>query len=251
MGASLVVSALTGIAGSLGERAALVLELPRRVVWLFSSSIASGVSAAVFGLCLAFSGWRGPQLQAFSCPAIDAAILLLWPILIAIVITFHVVSWVRLTSDARAWCSAMLDGVHVWIAEEVGPGVFGFLRPRIVVPRRLLQANDRERAAVLAHELQHVAAKDQRLRLFEIVVQSLMPWNLPLCWQLRQLRFAIEVDCDLRVVNGRMIDRLVYANAILDARQRYCNSRERTSMARSRAAGVDRRVEILRMDRGA
>jgi hypothetical protein len=28
----------------------------------------------------------------------------------------------------------------------------------------------------------------------------LMPWNLPLWWQLRRLRYAIEVDCDARVL---------------------------------------------------
>jgi len=29
-----------------------------------------------------------------------------------------------------------------------------------------------------------------------------MPWNLPLWWQLRRLRFAIEMDCDARVLKG-------------------------------------------------
>ena len=29
-----------------------------------------------------------------------------------------------------------------------------------------------------------------------------MPWNLPLWWQLRRLRYAIEVDCDARVLAG-------------------------------------------------
>ena len=33
----------------------------------------------------------------------------------------------------------------------------------------------------------------------------LMPWNLPLWWQWRRLRFAIEVDCDARVLaSGRI-----------------------------------------------
>jgi hypothetical protein len=27
-----------------------------------------------------------------------------------------------------------------------------------------------------------------------------MPWNLPLWWQLRRLRFAVEIDCDARVL---------------------------------------------------
>jgi hypothetical protein len=30
---------------------------------------------------------------------------------------------------------------------------------------------------------------------------ALLPWNLPLMWMLRRLRFAMEVDCDARVVH--------------------------------------------------
>jgi len=36
--------------------------------------------------------------------------------------------------------------------------------------------------------------------LLALALLVAMPWNLPLSWQLRRLRFAIEVDCDARVL---------------------------------------------------
>ena len=35
-----------------------------------------------------------------------------------------------------------------------------------------------------------------------LLVAMLLPWNLPIWWQLRRLRFAMEVDCDARVVRA-------------------------------------------------
>jgi len=47
-----------------------------------------------------------------------------------------------------------------------------------------------------------------------------MPWNLPLWWQLRRLRRAIEVDCDARVLNaGHDVNR--YGETLLEVGQRH------------------------------
>jgi len=53
---------------------------------------------------------------------------------------------------------------------------------------------------VIAHELSHVEAGDQKLLAAALLVLLCMPWNVPLWWQLRRLRRAIEVDCDARVL---------------------------------------------------
>jgi hypothetical protein len=45
-----------------------------------------------------------------------------------------------------------------------------------------------------------------------IVAQA--PWNLPAWWQLRRLRFAIEVDCDARVLQTS-IDPVSYGEAFV------------------------------------
>ena len=56
--------------------------------------------------------------------------------------------------------------------------------------------------AVIAHEQSHLDARDPQLFTFALALLVFMPWNLPLWWQLRRLRYAIEVDCDARVLAG-------------------------------------------------
>jgi lipopolysaccharide transport protein LptA len=46
-----------------------------------------------------------------------------------------------------------------------------------------------------------------------------MPWNVPLWWQLRRLRFAIEVDCDARVLKSGH-DVGIYGEALIMVGQR-------------------------------
>jgi len=53
---------------------------------------------------------------------------------------------------------------------------------------------------VIAHEQSHLEAHDARLVAIALAVLVCMPWNLPLWWQLRRLRFAVEIDCDARVL---------------------------------------------------
>jgi bla regulator protein blaR1 len=58
----------------------------------------------------------------------------------------------------------------------------------------------KHQSAVIAHEQSHLDAGDPQLFTFALALLVFMPWNLPLWWQLRRLRYAIEVDCDARVV---------------------------------------------------
>ena len=57
-------------------------------------------------------------------------------------------------------------------------------------------------AAVIAHELSHLEARDPQLFTLALALLVFMPWNLPLWWQLRRLRYAIEIDCDAPVLKG-------------------------------------------------
>jgi len=47
----------------------------------------------------------------------------------------------------------------------------------------------------------------------------LMPWNVPLWWQLRRLRYAIEVDCDARVLE-RGVDTRQYGETLIHVSER-------------------------------
>jgi hypothetical protein len=67
---------------------------------------------------------------------------------------------------------------------------------------------------VLRHEQEHIAAHDPLLFVLALFLIALVPWNLPLGWQLRRLRFAIEVDCDARVVKPGL-DPAAYGETLL------------------------------------
>jgi bla regulator protein blaR1 len=62
--------------------------------------------------------------------------------------------------------------------------------------------------------IRHIAARDPWLLLLALAIVVAAPWNLPLWWELRRLRFAIEVDCDARVVS-RGADVRTYGEVLL------------------------------------
>ena len=101
---------------------------------------------------------------------------------------------------ARHWAGTVLDGVALEVSDDVGPAVVGFVHPRIVVPRWLPGQSAQMRSAVLAHESEHLSARDGHVLLGARLLVALIPWNLPLWWLWRRLRLAIEIDCDARVV---------------------------------------------------
>jgi len=69
-------------------------------------------------------------------------------------------------------------------------------------------------------EQSHLVAGDPRLLTGALCLLVFMPWNLPLWWQLRRLRRAIEVDCDARVLNaGHDVNR--YGETLLEVGQRH------------------------------
>ena len=105
-------------------------------------------------------------------------------------------SWRR-----RRWDRGHMAGTAVYISEDSGPAVVGFLRPHIVVPRWLTKSSPDEQELVIAHERSHLGAYDTQLLTIAVCLLASMPWNPMLWWQLRRLRLAIEIDCDARVLS--------------------------------------------------
>jgi len=119
----------------------------------------------------------------------------------------------------RRWGTNTIAGVNVYIAPDVGPAVVGLLRPRIVVPEWLEEASSSRQAMVIAHEQSHLEAHDPQLLTVALFLLVLMPWNLPLWWQLHRLRYAIEIDCDARVLKAGL-DTRQYGETLIDVIQR-------------------------------
>jgi hypothetical protein len=100
----------------------------------------------------------------------------------------------------RAWPTAELLGTRVRVAPEVGPVVMGVARPEIVVPRWLLHRSHEESRLVLAHESEHIRARDPLLLTLAWGIAALLAWNPAVWWMVSRLRLAVELDCDARVL---------------------------------------------------
>jgi bla regulator protein BlaR1 len=119
----------------------------------------------------------------------------------------------------RRWERSTVSGVPVHISEDAGPAIVGLLNPHIVVPRWLLLCSADVQKLAIAHEQSHLEAHDPRLVTIALGLLVCMPWNVPLWWQLRRLRLAIEIDCDARVLR-RGYDVTRYGEILIEVGER-------------------------------
>jgi len=172
-------------------RAEHTLQRRRRTTrWLWLAAIAA---SAILPLA-----WLPGVLAAM--PAEQAQLKLGWFVLSSGMLLLLVLRSVWLLSHQRRWQKTSLLGTPVYLSGGIGPCVAGLLRPRIVMPVWLQLIPPRQQALLLAHAQCRLAARDPQLLALAYALIVLMPWNLPLWWQLHRLRFAIEVDCDARML---------------------------------------------------
>ena len=158
--------------------------------WLWLAAIAA---SAILPLA-----WLPGVLAAM--PAEQAQLKLGWFVLSSGMLLLLVLRSAWLLSHQRRWQKTTLLSTPVYLSGGIGPCVAGLLRPRIVMPVWLQLIPPRQQALLLAHAQCRLAARDPQLLALAYALIVLMPWNLPLWWQLHRLRFAIEVDCDARML---------------------------------------------------
>ena len=225
----IMVSLLLGLAALALERSARVRQKPTRWLWgasmiasLLLPLIISSVSVqipqqggvvdpakpqrivALWQMTaseLSPSGWlttTAGELPA--SPDLDRLLQVGWSAASAILFLSILASSLQLNRRRRRWERGNMAGVAVHVSEGAGPAIVGLLNPHIVVPRWLMQCPADVQELVVAHEQSHLEAHDARLVTIALGLLVCMPWNLPLWWQLRRLRVAIEIDCDARVL---------------------------------------------------
>jgi len=180
-----------------------------------------------------------PQWNNFNAP-----LTALWISSSAVVLLLYGFAWINLYLNRRRWQLVQMHGTSVFVSEKLGPAVFGFMTPRIVVPAWLVNAEPRTRALVLQHEQEHIAAGDQRALLTGLLLVAIAPWNIALWWQLRRLRFALEVDCDARVMS-RGTDAVEYSSALLSVQQRQLATLLGAVSLTERISDLERRIQLL------
>ena len=162
----------------------------RTTRWLWLAAIAASVIVPL--------AWLPGVLAAM--PAEQAQLKLGWFVLSVGMLLLLALRSAWLLSHQRRWQKTSLLGTPVFLSGGIGPCVAGLLRPRIVMPVWLQLIPPRQQALLLAHAQCRLAARDPQLLALAYALLVLMPWNLPLWWQLHRLRFAIEVDCDARML---------------------------------------------------
>jgi bla regulator protein blaR1 len=241
--------------GHLAERAATLLRRPTRWLWLgvmvltagwpFARVLLHGGVAASVGEAAAT-----PIVLSRSAAAIaaspgppDALLLGAWLAASALLVVVLLLSAEILKEDRRRWRVAMVAGEPVHVSGRIGPAVVGMFNARIVIPQWVLELDSSAQRLVILHEREHVRAGDNRFLGAGLLLLTILPWCLPLWWQYRRMRDAIETDCDQRIVHGGASAR-AYAHALVTVADR----RRRvlfpvSAMAHSRsalAARIDR-----------
>jgi beta-lactamase regulating signal transducer with metallopeptidase domain len=240
--------------------AALIVSLALPAVALVvrpvseSAAVASapGLAAApapVAAATLVWTEWTEPLASAAAAvhrkrPDLDPWLLALWgaaSVGIAVALTR---SYFSLARRRRRWRRADVEGRSVWISEDTGPAVVGVFPGRVVVPEWLLDASDVERRIVLAHEEEHVRARDPVLLWSALLLWAAMPWNVGLWWIHRRIRRAVEVDCDRRVLTSG-VDPKTYSRLLLDVGERGTAHRLAVAALSEHPSFLERRIRVI------
>ncbi len=95
-------------------------------------------------------------------------------------------------------------GAQVCVSDEVDrPSVIGFLAPKILIPRWLLERlTAEELVQIVLHEAGHLGRADDWLNLVQKIALVIFPLNPALAWVERRLCFERELACDERVLRA-------------------------------------------------
>jgi len=258
-----VVALFLGLAAYAAEHLLRLFGKPARAVWAVALAgsllvplanwiIVGRVDAAADGFggiaLLPMVATSNP-LQAYApvgpvLPQWDSILLMVWLGMSLGLAGLLLVSFWRLNRERRAWHAATIDGRRVLVSRHVGPAVVGLIGHQLVVPDWVFGLDDGMRRAALQHEEEHARAGDLRLVALASLAALLLPWNIPLWWQLRRLRTAVEADCDGRVLR-RGADIRTYGALLLEVGSRAWYPRLATLALIERRSCLARRIAIM------
>jgi beta-lactamase regulating signal transducer with metallopeptidase domain len=270
-----MVTLLLSLAAYTAERTALLRRAPSRWVWLVTilaslllPSLMSSVSIQVPNVFTPSASQPLHALREVTTQHLspvfwfdsghgnvrtwrnyDALLKQAW-LLISVGMTLVLaVTGAMLFIRKRRWQRQFMDGVDVYVTQDIGPAVVGLLKPRIVVPAWILQTPIKQQAMVLAHEQSHLNARDPLLFTIALCLLVAMPWNLPLWWQLHRLRRAIEIDCDARVLErGHAVEH--YGETLIEVGARQSGYIGAVAAMSESASFLEERVRIMVLQPG-
>lgn len=147
--------------------------------------------------------------------SLDDLLLLGWVVLSAILLVGVLIGGARFLRRRTSWEPGTLMGRNVLWSRDTGPAVVGLFRSLVVLPDWVRGAGAARQELVLAHEEEHLRARDVQLRFVCGALLVAFPWNPALWLQFRRLSLAIELDCDQRVMNRLPEHRRLYSDLLL------------------------------------
>jgi beta-lactamase regulating signal transducer with metallopeptidase domain len=174
-------------------------------------------------------------------------LIALWLIATASLVLLMIVVYLRFKRERRQWPVATLCGVDVRIAPDIGPAVIGVVRPDIVVPRWLLVRTEDEQRLVVAHETEHMRARDPMLLALGCAVAAILPWNPAAWWMLSRLRLAVELDCDARVLSAGVAPRK-YGDLLIDLAEHRSGFRVSIAALADDSSHLEQRLIAMKPD---
>lgn len=268
---AIFVAFLLSVVALSAEQVFAQLRLPRRSVWIAALAVSfvlpvkaivmtqAATGSAILSMPIAFSSLSGgmssalgtetatltdsPWLRWPEWNGLGKPFIAFWITCSAFLLAGFVLLWLSMYRKIRHLSYSHVEGQKVFLSHRLGPAVFGFIKPRIVLPRWLTDEAG-VRALVLRHEREHIAARDPLLLLIALLLAAAMPWNIPMWWQLRRLRAAIEVDCDARVLR-KGTDAAIYSEALLYVRQRFSSVPLGAVALGEPVSELERRIRIM------
>ena len=177
----------------------------------------------------------------------DALVLTLWGIVSAALLVRLFLGWRALSIAARSASPGIIAGVPVLVTPAIGPAVFGIRRPRLLMPRWLLDLDAPQQTLALQHEREHGNARDPQLLLLCAIAIAIVPWNAGVWWIARRLRLAMELDCDARVLRVAR-DPGRYGKLLLFMAERQSHMRLASMLAESNSH-LSRRISAMNASR--
>jgi len=230
---SLIVGLCVCVAAAAADWLCRVRRWPVRFAWIAAAVLCVGLSAT--------ARLREERLQPVDASLLDLSLarvqtsvlsvqqhaptssrwfaLGLWGSTSLLVALAFIGAYARVRRARRAWPSVDLYGVRARVSPNFGPMVVGIVRPEIVVPRWAVDCAPDELSVMIAHETEHIRARDPLVLAGACALTALMPWNPALWIVLSRIRLATEIDCDARVLRGGVSPR-VYGSLLIDVAER-------------------------------
>ncbi|NYE60783.1 beta-lactamase regulating signal transducer with metallopeptidase domain [Duganella sp. 1224] len=98
----------------------------------------------------------------------------------------------------------------------ISPMLIGVRRPRLLLPAHLQALDATQQRMIIAHELHHWRAQDPLCLALAAALRTIFWFNPALRWMATHMEWALELQCDQRVLTGRpQHERKQYAASLL------------------------------------